>query len=149
MKLRIYVDTSVFSALLDERAPAREADTKAFFARLREFEVSTSVHTRDELGRTPDQRRRAELLKLLESINVIPVPPDAKSLAERYVEAGVFAHGDLDDAIHVAAAVLSQQSVLASWNFKHLVNRRKRARLNSANIAWGLPEIDIVAPPEL
>jgi predicted nucleic acid-binding protein len=149
MALRVYLDTSVFSARFDERAPERMRLTEAFFARLGEFEASTSVHTRDELGRTPDRRRRAELLELLENTNVIPVPSDAKSLAERYVEAGVFAHGDLDDAIHVAAAVLSQQSVLVSWNFKHLVNRRKRASLNSANVAWGLPEIDIVAPPEL
>jgi predicted nucleic acid-binding protein len=149
MSLRVYIDTSVFSALLDERAPARRADTEAFFARLKDFHVSTSVHTRAELEGTPDELRRAELLKLLEGVNVVPLPPGTERLAQRYVEAGVFPHGALDDAVHVAAAVLSQQSVLASWNFKHLVNRRRRAGLNNANVSWGLPEIDIVAPPEL
>ena len=49
------------------------------------------------------------------------------------------------DALHVAAAVLTQQEVLLSWNFRYLVNRRRCARVNDVNISWGLPTIEIVA----
>lgn len=149
MKLRVYIDTSVFSALLDERAPARQIDTRSFFDRLPEFEAATSVHARDELAATPDRGRRADLLKLLEGFDVTALPPEARSLADRYVEAGVFSQGAVDDAIHAAAAVLGRYDVLVSWNFDHFVNRRRRARLNSLNVSWGLPEIRILAPPEL
>jgi hypothetical protein len=55
----------------------------------------------------------------------------------------------MDDALHVAAAVLGRYDVLVSWNFRHLVNRRRRAALNSLNTSWGLPAIEIIAPAEL
>ena len=51
--------------------------------------------------------------------------------------------------IRMAAAVLTRQDVLLSWNFKHLVNRRRRAQINEENISLGLPVIEIVAPPEI
>jgi hypothetical protein len=54
-----------------------------------------------------------------------------------------------NDAVHVAAATLSRQDVLVSWNFKHLVNRRRRAMVCGVNAAAGLPPIDILSPPEL
>ena len=37
MKLRVYIDTSVFSARFDERTPERMAFTKDFFDRITEF----------------------------------------------------------------------------------------------------------------
>ena len=55
----------------------------------------------------------------------------------------------LDDAIHVAVAVLSRRDVLVSWNFRHLVNRLRRALVNEVNILAGHPTIEIVAPPEV
>ena len=70
-------------------------------------------------------------------------------LARRYVEGGVFQSSMYNDALHVAVAVLTRQDVLVSWNFKHLVNRRRRAQVDQVNVSSGLPSIDIVAPPEV
>jgi hypothetical protein len=70
-------------------------------------------------------------------------------LARQYINRGVFSALTLNDALHVAAAVLTRQDVLISWNFKHLVNRRRRAKINEVNISLDLPTIDIVAPPEI
>ncbi|MBI5479033.1 MAG: hypothetical protein HY906_09265, partial [Deltaproteobacteria bacterium] len=39
--LRLYLDTSVLSALLDERAPDRQAQRRDSWARRAEFEVAT------------------------------------------------------------------------------------------------------------
>lgn len=39
MKQRVYLDTSVLSALGDVRAPDRQALTREFFARIAEFEA--------------------------------------------------------------------------------------------------------------
>ena len=72
-----------------------------------------------------------------------------ETLAHQYIEAGVFTKTMMDDARHVAAAVLTRQDVLVSWNFKHLVNRRRRARVNEANAFLGLPTVEILAPPEV
>jgi hypothetical protein len=55
----------------------------------------------------------------------------------------------LNNALHVATAVLIRHDVLLSWNFRHLVNRRRRAEVNEVNISVGLPMVEILAPPEL
>jgi len=70
-------------------------------------------------------------------------------VADYYVEAGVFTITMRNDALHVAAAVLSRQDILLSWNFRHLVNRTRRAKINETNAFRGLPAIEILAPPEL
>ncbi len=149
MKLKIYLDTSIFSAYFDDRAPDRRAQTKEFWARIAAFEASTSELTREELEKTPDAARRTKLLKLLESLTLHPVTEEMKRLTQNYVKAGVFTPAMLNDAVHVAAAVLTRQDILLSWNFKHMVNRTRRAKVNEVNVSLGLPSIEIIAPPEI
>ena len=72
-----------------------------------------------------------------------------RNLAQDYLDAGIFTPTMQDDALHVAAAVLTRHDILLSWNFKHLVNRRRRAVINQLNITKGLPTVEIVAPPEV
>jgi hypothetical protein len=70
-------------------------------------------------------------------------------LADKYVDAAIIPVAYRDDAVHIAAAVLSGQDVLVSWNFRHLVNRRRRFLVNLLNASRGLPTIEILTPPEL
>lgn len=62
VKLKVYLDTSVFSALLDSRNPVRQQETRDLFERLDAFESSTSEAAREELMRTPDATHREELV---------------------------------------------------------------------------------------
>jgi predicted nucleic acid-binding protein len=149
LKLRIYLDTSVFSAYLDERSPERRAQTAEFWKRLHQYEFSTSELARVELSRTPDLDHRGKLLKLLEGFTIHRNDSEMKELAQHYIASEVFMPPMADDALHVAAAVMTRQDVLVSWNFKHLVNRRRRALVNQLNTARGLPTIEIAAPPEI
>jgi predicted nucleic acid-binding protein len=148
-KLRVYLDTSVLSAYYDDRAPDRQAQTEEFWKRLGDFETATSELTREEIGQTSDSSRRRLLLKLLDELTIYPITEEMKDLGRQYIASGVFSLIMLNDALHVAAAALSQQDVLLSWNFKHMVNRLRRAKVNQVNIARGLPTIEILAPPEL
>ena len=50
MKLGVHLDTSVFSAYFDDRAPDRREQTLAFFDQLSELEACASELTRDELA---------------------------------------------------------------------------------------------------
>jgi len=149
MKLRVYLDTSVFSVYYDDRTPDRQGETKAFWLRLNEFEAATSELAREELVLTPDSGQRSKLLALMEGLTVHAVTDEMKTLAHRYVEKDVFAIKVFNDALHVAAAVLTRQDMLVSWNFKHLVNRQRRAKINDINISLGLPTIEILPPPEV
>lgn len=72
-----------------------------------------------------------------------------ESLAEEYLKAGVFPEAVREDALHVAAAVLTRQNILLSWNYKHLVNRRRKAAVTAINLGRGLPSVEIITPPEL
>jgi hypothetical protein len=104
---------------------------------------------REELAQTPDPARRKMLEALVEGVTVHAISAEMRKLAANYLQAGTFTAITYNDALHVAAAVLTQQDVLLSWNFKHLVNRRRRAQINEGNISLGLPTIEIVAPPEI
>ncbi len=149
MKLRIYLDTSVISAYFDERAPDRMAETRLFWAKLGQVEVSTSVLVREELERTPDPERRAAMLRLLQDTRQAEVTAEAHDLARAYLRRGLFTPAMYGDALHLAVAVLTRHDMLISWNFRHLVNRRKRAEVTEANVALDLPAIEILSPPEL
>ncbi|MGH8070463.1 MAG: PIN domain-containing protein [Candidatus Entotheonellia bacterium] len=149
MKLRIYFDTSVFSAYFDDQVTDRQHQTEEFWMRLDEFEAATSELAREELAQTPDPTRRAQLLALLTGFTIYSLTDEIKQLARQYIKANVFTPTMFNDALHVAAAVLTRQDILVSWNFKHLVNRRRRARINDVNISSGLPTLEILAPPEV
>jgi predicted nucleic acid-binding protein len=149
VKLRVYLDTSVFSAYCDERVPERQALTQEFWQRFDEFEVTTSDLALEELREAGDDGLRARFEGLLANVAAHPVTQEIRDLARCYLAAGVFSPAMLNDALHVAAAVLTRQDVLLSWNFKHLVNRRRRAQVNEVNVSQGLPTIEIIAPPEI
>lgn len=149
MNLKLYLDTPVFSAYFDDRAPDRQAQTVEFWQRLPAFEACTSQLAREELENTPNPDRRKRLLQLLKGLTIHSVTSEMKELAERYVQTGVFTAIMMNDAVHVAAAVLTRQDILLSWNFKHLVNRVRRAKINQVNVSQGLPTIEIIAPPEI
>lgn len=149
MPLRVYLDTSVFSAYYDDAVSDRQTQTEDFWKRRSAFELSTSVVAREELEQTPDPARRMQLITLVDGVTVHPVTDMMRSLAKSYIASGVFTELLYNDAVHVAAAVLTRQDVLLSWNFRHLVNRRRRAQINEVNISLGLATIDIVAPPEV
>ena len=149
MKLRVYLDTSVFSAYHDNQQSDRQVLTVEFWNRLPEFEVSTSEAAREELSKTRDLDKKQKFLELLNTFKIYPITQEMEGLADRYITEGVFTKSMDLDALHVAAAVITRHDILLSWNFKHLVNRRRRARVNDINVSIGVPTIEIVAPPEI
>jgi hypothetical protein len=49
----------------------------------------------------------------------------------------------------VAIATVGRLDVLASWNYRHLVNRRRRRAFNGVNALQGYRAIEIISPPEV
>ncbi|MCA9288286.1 MAG: PIN domain-containing protein [Phycisphaerales bacterium] len=148
-RLRVYLDTSVVSALHDARTPERLAQTIAFWARLPALDACTSALTLDEIADTPDASRRRDMERSAAEVRQFEVDTAMRGLAERYIRAQIFATTQRADALHVAAATLGRADVLVSWNFRHLVNRRRRALVNALNVSIGASSIDIISPPEL
>lgn len=149
MKLRIYLDTSVVSAYVDDRLPERKQATVEFWNRLGDYEVTISELTVTEIQATESPPIRAQMTELIRQFSILPIEEEARRLAQEYVHRGVFSPGTIEDAIHVAVAVAFRQDMLVSWNFRHLVNRRRRALINEVNVLMGYPTIEILAPPEV
>ena len=76
MSLRVYLDTSVFSAYFDERATDRQTETEAFWARRHGFEIATSELARAELAQASDINRRRRSLSLLKGLTGYTVAKD-------------------------------------------------------------------------
>ena len=89
------------------------------------------------------------MVSLVDDFLVLPVGEEARQLAREYVGRGVFSAATALDGLHVAIAVAARQDMLVSWNFRHLVNRRRRALVNEVNALAGYPAIEILAPPEV
>lgn len=149
MRLRLYLDTSVISAYVDERLPERQRATLEFWERLGGYDVAISELTLTEARATADAALRQRMVNLVDDCLVLPVGEEARRLVREYVGRGVFSAATALDALHVAIAVTARQDMLVSWNFRHLVNRRRRALVNEVNGLAGYPTIEILAPPEV
>jgi hypothetical protein len=70
-------------------------------------------------------------------------------LADKYIEKKVVGRTSLEDCRHIALATIHRVDVLASWNFKHIVNLDRIKGYNSVNLRQGYPAIEIRTPQEL
>lgn len=152
-RLRVYIETSVWSFAFAEDAPDYRADTELFFERCRQgvFDLFVSDVVLRELARAREPLRR-QLVDLVADIHpaVFAVSADAERLAQGFVDQGVVPRGKPEDARHVAAAFDQRLDLLVSWNFKHIANVRRAERFNAVAVLWGYSHsLRIVSPAEV
>lgn len=74
---------------------------------------------------------------------------EALKLANRYVEEKVVGETSFDDCVHIALATINKADLLASWNFKHIVNIYRIRGYNSVNLKNDYGTIEIRSPKEI
>jgi len=79
----------------------------------------------------------------------IGVNDEVIKLAEAYITEGALTNKSYNDALHIALATLNNADVLASWNFKHIVNINRIRVYNSINLKLGYRMIEIRTPREI
>ena len=79
----------------------------------------------------------------------LPASEAARKLADAYVESKAVGPTHYNDAMHIAIASIGGVDVLASWNFKHMVNWGRMQACNGINTELGYPEIDIRSPQDM
>lgn len=148
MKQRIYIDTSVVGGYFDEEF--QEATIK-LFERLENNEVifvvsdlldleliNASLQVREQLTKYPANKfQRVELTE------------EAVLLADTYIKEKVVGKTSIEDCRHIALATINKVDVLASWNFKHIVNLDRIKGYNSVNLRLGYSMIEIRSPKDL
>ena len=147
--MKIYLDTSVISALFDDRNPERKVLTEEFFSEIRIYDTYISELTIAEIERTPDQTLRDKMKQAVKGFSILEINESVEELTKEYIKYGAVPESYLEDAYHIAVAVLNEMDYLLSWNFRHIVRRRTKDVVRMVNTLRRLKQIEIIAPGEL
>ena len=79
----------------------------------------------------------------------VQLTEEAIQLADTYISEKVVGKTSLEDSRHIAMATIHKVDVLASWNFKHIVNLDSIKGYNSVNLRLGYSIIEIRSPKDL
>jgi len=148
MRQRIYIDTSVVGGYFDEEF--KEA-TIMLFQRLEKKEIVFVVSDLLDLELIEAPERVRQLLQKYSADNFerVSLTAEALKLADTYISEGVVGQTSVEDCRHIALATINRVDVLASWNFKHIVNLDKIKGYNSVNLRLSFPMIEIRSPKDL
>ena len=145
---RIYIDTSIVGGFFDIEF---EKETKLLFKRLESKEVAFIVSDLlfDELENAPSNVRF--LLDNYDdnSLERVVLTEEAIELANKYIADNIAGKVNLDDCRHIALATINKVDVLASWNFKHIVNLTRIKGYNGVNFKNGYQTLEIRNPKDL
>ena len=145
MKLKLYVDTSVFGGYFDDEF---EEFTKPLFDKIQkgDFKLLFSAVTQDELENAPLQVK--ELVKHLkvEFTEFIEATDEAVELASQYILEKVVGQTSYVDCLHIALATINRADYLISWNFRHIVNVQRIRGYNAINLKNGYKLLEIRSP---
>ena len=148
VKQRVYIDTSVVGGYFDEEF---KEVTIQLFQRWESgelvFVISDLLDL--ELLNAPDRVKNLLRNYPVENFERIEFSQEADSLAKDYIDAGVVGKTSLEDCRHIALASIHKVDVLASWNFKHIVNLDRIKGYNSVNLRLGYAMLEIRSPKDL
>lgn len=148
MKQRIYIDTSVVGGYFDEEF--KEATSKLFERLIQDeviFVVSDLLDL--ELINAPTHVRLLLHSYPADKFQRIELTEEAIKLADTYINEKVVGKTSLEDCRHIALATIHKVDVVASWNFKHIVNLDRIKGYNSVNMRLGYSIIEIRSPKDL
>ena len=145
---RIYIDTSIVGGFFDTEF---ENETKLLFQQLEKKEIIFVISTvlGKELENAPSNVKNLLSNYDENSLEQVVLTDEARELADKYIAANVVGRTSLDDCRHIALATINNVDVLASWNFKHIVNLTRIRGYNAVNLRNGYQTIEIRNPKEL
>lgn len=148
MKQRFYIDTSVVGGYFDEEF--KDA-TKKFFERFENDEIIFVVSDLLDFELLNAPKKVKELLDKYDSKNIeyLALNNDSIELANKYIDEKVVGKTSLVDCRHIALATINKVDVLASWNFKHIVNLERIHGYNAVNLKNGYQILEIRNPKDL
>ena len=145
--LRVYIDTSVFGGYFDDEfAELTQPFFEAIFAGSVIPLISDTLAA--ELTAAP-QPVRDLLQRVLPTCERLTLTTESIQLQQAYLRANVVTPKYADDALHVAQATVAHADVLASWNFRHLVNPEKARLYNGINVSAGYDLLFVMTPVDI
>lgn len=148
MKQKVYIDTSVIGGCFDSEF--EEWSNKLFddFKSGKRIAVISDI-TLDELSDAPE-RVQENFRKIPEdNLEILISDNESRKLADLYILEGAVSKKFYEDALHIAISTINQVNVLASWNFKHIVNLDRIRLYNAVNLKNGYTMLEIRNPREI
>ena len=154
MKRTAYIETSVISYLTAR--PSRDLVTAAYQEVTREWWrdaaarlrlVASELVVREASAGDPVAAR--DRLEALEKVELLDALPDDERLSRALVDRGAVPRVASEDAAHIAIAATNGVDFLVTWNFSHIANVEKRARIEDICRQAGYDPPAICTPSEL
>lgn len=143
-----YLDTSVYGGYFDEEF---SLDTIPFFERVEADQVMViySELLENELLGAPDFVQDLFRKVIGRHSQYVSITPEVEHLANTYITDKVVGKTSYADCTHIALATINKADILASWNFKHIVNIDRIRGYNAVNLKLGYPMLEIRTPKEI
>ncbi|CAL1518566.1 hypothetical protein [Chitinophaga sp. MM2321] len=146
--IHVYTDTSVVGGCFDKEFKEhslalfeefKRGAKKLILSDLVKMELELASR---EVNEKPDEVPRRYKIEIKSTLK-------ASKLAATYIAEGALSNKCYNDALHIALATLHSADILASWNFKHIVNLDRIKLYNSINLQMGYRVIEIRTPREI
>lgn len=151
-KLKVYLDTSVISHLMQEDVPEKMADTLQLWELFLEgmYDVYLATVTLEEVSACPEPKR-SQLREYMAQISytILDVTDEALNVAQKMIDLGILTPKSYDDCQHIGGAVVNDCDCIISWNFKHIVNIKTIHGVRAITNLEGYKNIDILSPTVL
>ena len=154
MKSSVYVESSVISYLTarpsrDVVKSARQALTTEWWQSSQaEFDVFISVLVRKEVA-AGDPVAAAQQLAIVKDIVVLGTSFEAEHIADALIMEKALPENSKEDALHIGIAASHGMDYVLTWNFKHIINARKKSHVIQIvqNLGFSCPVL--CSPEEL
>jgi hypothetical protein len=148
----VYLETTFVSYLV--ALPARDLVTAAhqqvtrdwWQQRRKHFHCVVSQVVIDEIS-VGDESEIKKRLDIVEPLDILAGSPDAESLTQAIMDAGVLPAKAVRDAAHIAVASVHRVQYLLTWNCKHLANAQISRRVQKVCDQQGF-EMPLICTPE-
>ena len=151
-KLKVYLDTSVVSHLLQEDVPEKMADTRRLWEMFKagKDDVYLSTVTLREIEKCSEPKK-TKLINCLNEIQftILDITEDIIRIAKKIIEMGILTQKSFDDCQHIGVAVLNECDCIISWNFKHIVNVKTIRGVRAITNLEGYKDVEIWNPSVL
>ena len=151
-KIKVYLDTSVISHLMQEDVPEKMADTRKLWEMFKngKYDVYLSAVTLREIQNCPEPKK-TQLIDYLNQIKftMLEITDDVTVIAKKIIEMGILSQKSYDDCQHIGTAIVNECDCIISWNFKHIVNVKTIRGIRAITNLEGYRMIEIWNPSVL
>jgi len=152
MKPKVYIETSVISYLTSRRSRdvvilGRQETTREWWeSRRAEYELFVSELVLNEIA-AGDPAAAAARLEAVAGLPLLDVDDDAERLSADLMAQDLVPRTAVEDAIHLAVAVVNGMDYLVTWNFSHIANAQLQRGIAAVVTSQGY-ESPVICTPE-